>query len=444
MNVENIIHPVKRFTDLGDEDVGAFLRDRKFESESPVLEFKSAFPADGNKSNGSEICKLVVGFLNAEGGMIVYGVSDRVNDPSTPFPEYISGLTEYPSPAKLSQLAREYISPSVDIPPMRVFNVAGRKVAIIKVPSGDNKPYCYYEPRTHSVWYFVRSGDRTVELAPEEIREFYRASFAKQVDRFLRDTEANGNVRASRMATWESRIKAHQRWVKPKLEDPENFGFVGMYTLPARPVEIPWGYLSEFLERHRHRNDFSSELQHAGEPEPYQKGVSVGYFPRARGENVKSTFRLTLFTNGLVALDSQVDHFMDRQSAGLGKILHPYWLSYELQRYLQVSKAVLQPWSIDLVDLEIEFENIEHFSMGYQGDFSGTVAIPYSGLSSPIERELRLSEVHAFDGEKRNIAMPIVRDIMAEVCRIFSRAHPPRLWDEGGYLHYVKGFEGTR
>ncbi len=442
MTVDSIIHPAKDFGNIGDGDVTNFLRDRKFGSESSNLEFKTTFPVDGGKSDARQICELIVGFLNAEGGVIIFGVSDRINDATIPFPEYISGLTAHPNPGKLSKLARECISPPVDMPPMRVFNVEGRKVAILNVPPGDNKPYCYYDPRRHGVWYFVRSGNRIVELAPDEVRELYRASFANQVDRFLRDTQANGDVRVSKMAVWRNRVKAHQRWVKSKLEDPQNFGFFGMYTLPTRSVEIPWQNLSEFLKRHR--SDFSSELQHAGEPEPYQKGVSVGYFPRAIREDIKSTYRVTLFTNGLVALDSQVDHFMDRASRGLGKILQPYWFSYELQRYLQLSRAALESSNIDVVNLMVEFENIEDFSMGYQGDSPGVVAIPYSGLNSPIERELRLSEVYAYDGDKRNVTMPIVKDIMAEVCRIFGSAHPPALWDENGYLNYVKGLEGTR
>jgi len=442
MTVDNIIHPIKDFGNVSDGEVTNFLRERKFGSESSNLEFQIKIPVDGGKSDARQICELIVGFLNADGGVIVFGVSDRINDAAVPFPEYVSGLRGHPNPGKLGQLATKCVSPPVDIPPMRIFNVEGRKVAILKVPPGDNKPYCYYDPRTHAVWYPIRSGNRVVELAPDEIREFYRTSFARQVDRFLRDTQANGDVRASRMAAWRDGVKAHQRWAKSKLEDPQNFGFVGVYTLPTRPVEIPWQYLSDFLMRHR--RDFTSELKQAGEPEPYQKGVSVGYFPRAIREEIKSTYRLTLFTNGLVALDSQVDHLMDRARAGLGKLLQPFWFSYELQRYLQLSRAVLESWNIDLVDLIVEFENIEDFSMGYQGDSPGVVAVPYSGPSSPIERELRLSEVYAYDGDKRNVAMPIVKDIMAEVCRIFGSAHPPALWDQNGYLQYVKGLESTR
>ena len=41
--------------------------------------------------------------------------------------------------------------------------------------------------------------------------------------------------------------------------------------------------------------------------------------------------------------------------------------------------------------------------------------------------------------------MPAVKDTMAEVYHIFgSRKITHRLWDEKGYLLYVRGLEGTR
>lgn len=243
-------------------------------------------------------------------------------------------------------------------------------------------------------------------------------------------------------ATRKRRLEHHQRWVKAKLENPKEFGFVGVYTFPTRPVEIPWGDLNEFLTRHR--SHFSSELSYSGQPERLQNAVSVGYFPRAVRQEIKSTHRTTLYTDGLVALDSQADTAMDRASRGLGKILHPYWLSYQLQRHLQLSRAVLEPWNVDRADLVVEFENIEEFSVGFHGSSSIVDTSPYSGFHLPIERELNISEVYKYDGDRRNIAMPDVKNIMEEVCRIFGDAQPPGLWDEDGYLTYVKGAENTR
>jgi hypothetical protein len=443
MNLDQIIHPVKSFAELDSEDVTAFLRNRKFGSESLVLEFKSALPFDGTKSGAGDICELVVGFLNAEGGVIVYGVSDRVNDPSVPFPDYVSGITEQPSPEKLSQWVKEFIYPPIDLPPARVFNVAGRKVVILKIAPAPNKPYCLYDPDSNAVRYFKRTGTMTATLTPAEVRQFYRTRFAEQFDSFLRDAELRERIGGRKIPTGMRRLRRHQKWVKTKLENPKEFGFVGVYTLPTRPVEIPWSYLNEFLTQHRAR--FSSELTRSGETERLQDGVSAGYFPHAIRQDIKSTHRTTLYTGGLVALDSQADPFMDSESRGLGKILHPYWLSYELQRHLQLSRTVLEPWNVDRADLIVEFENIEDFSMGFQGGSSYVDTSPYLGFHLPIERKVRLSQVYKYDDvDRRNIAMETVKGIMDEVCRIFGNAQPPELWDERGYLTYVKGAENTR
>lgn len=443
MNLDRVIHPVKDFAALDNSDVASFLGDRTRMAEHPNLEFKRAFPEKGDSYDIREICKYIVGFSNQEGGFVVYGVSDEIKDPNSPFPGYVEGLSQHPRLDDVGQWVRDRIHPPIALPPIRFFDVQGREVAILKVPDADNKPYCYYDPRTLGVWYFKRTANRIAELSPDEIREFYRTCFTEQVDSFLRDTEFRGDIGARKAAIRKRRLKRHQRWVKTKLESPKEFGFVGVYTLPVRTVEIPWGDLNEFLTRHGDR--FSSELSRSGEPERVQNGVSAGYFPRAIRQDIKSTHRTTLYMDGLVALDSQVDPLMDSASRGLGKILHPYWLSYELQRHLQLSRAILEPRNVDRADLVVEFENIEDFSMGFQGSSSYVDTSPYSGFHLPIERKVNLSEVYKYDdGDMRNIAMPAVKDIMDEVCRIFGNAQPPGLWDEKGYLTYVKGSENTR
>jgi hypothetical protein len=443
MNLDTIIHPVRAFAELDNEDVAAFLRDRTFKSEGPELEVKSSFPSAGKEFDIGEICKDIVAFLNAEGGLIVYGVSDGVNDPNGRFPDYLPGLAHHPSPEDVSRWAKQRIYPPVELPPMRVFDVAGRKVAVLKVPSGIDKPYCRYDPGSHGVWYFKREGDRLFALTPAEIREAYIAALVEQASWLLRSGELTRRATEIQAATRRQRLEAHRSWVKTKLEDPQEFGFVGVYTLPAQPVDIPWRSLREFLTQNR--TGFSSELRRSGEPEVLQNGVSVGYFPKAIRQDIKSTYRTTLYVDGLVALDSQADHIMDRgHRMGGGKVLHPYWLSYELQRHLQLSRAVLEPWDVDRAEVIVELENIEDFSLAFQGSSSYVVKSPYSGSHGPIEREIRLSDIYPHDGEKRNIAIPVVKDIMGEVCRILSEAQPPALWDEKGYLTYVKGSESSR
>jgi hypothetical protein len=56
-----------------------------------------------------------------------------------------------------------------------------------------------------------------------------------------------------------------------------------------------------------------------------------------------------------------------------------------------------------------------------------------------------IRETYPYDGDKRNIAMPVVKDIIGEMARIFGYARVPHgLWDQNDYLMYVKGSENSR
>ena len=175
--------------------------------------------------------------------------------------------------------------------------------------------------------------------------------------------------------------------------------------------------------------------------EVFQSGVSVGYFPRAIRKDIKSTARISLYGNGLMAFDSQADHLMDKD-----RNLNPLWLSYEIQRHLQLTKALLGDFEVQTIRVLFVLENIEDFSMRLYSrlPFSDLVS-KYSGTHEPISKEVELSEIHDFDGKKRNIAMDVVKEMIDEVSRIFglSRAFPG-LWDDSGKLKYVEGLENVR
>ncbi len=421
MDIDNMIDPVKTFSELRSDSVAEFLRGRAFKSERRSLEFGSAFPERNGKYDIREICKHIIGFSNEQGGLLFCGVSESIWAPDVPYPDYVVGLERWPTAEDLSHWAQNQIHPRIASLSLRLFVVQGRKVAILKVPRGANKPYCYYDPDSRAVWYYRRTGNGIAELGPEQIREFYVACLAEQ----------------NWAGALEGRLDAHQKLIKPKLEDIQDFGFLGMYTLPMGSVEIPWNDLNQFLWQPRRR--FSSELYRSEGPEPLQDGVSVGYYPQAIRQDIKSTYRTTLYTDGMVALDSQVDSSMDGDH-----ILHPFWLSYELQRHLQLSRAVLESWQVERAHLIIELGNIEHFCMAFDWGPRG-LRSPYSGSHQRIKREVSLSEIYPYDGDKRNVVMPLVKDIMDEVCRIFGYPEtPPGLWDEKGYLTYVKGAEYVR
>ena len=94
-------------------------------------------------------------------------------------------------------------------------------------------------------------------------------------------------------------------------------------------------------------------------------------------------------------------------------------------------------------------ENIEEFSLGVSRgaatSLSDLTLWPYSGAHRPAEKDINLADISLWDGPDRNTVMPAVKDTMAEVYHIFgSRKITHRLWDEKGYLLYVRGVEGTR
>jgi len=122
--------------------------------------------------------------------------------------------------------------------------------------------------------------------------------------------------------------------------------------------------------------------------------------------------------------------------------LNPYWLSYEVQRHLQLAKAVLVNHGITRVRTVVEIDHIEKFSLlvSFPPIPTCITRHPYGGSHEPIPRDVDLIGVHDYDGSNRNIIMQPVRDIIDEVCRMFSLSEAPSdVSDEEGRLLYDKG-----
>ena len=307
----------------------------------------------------------------------------------------------------------------------------------MKVPAGVNKPYCYYDPSSKAVVFFKKTSGGIVELTPDEIREFHRTQMLDQAIRLLQAAESEGAIPAAATNQAVKRLERHKEAVGAKLENLTDFGLVGIYCLPTTPVEIPVDKLSQFLESHRFH--FSELMRHFPEIEVFQNGVSVGFFPRAIRQDIKSTARFTLCGDGLVAFDSLADTFMDGD-----KDLNPFWLSYEIQRQMQLAKVLLVNFDVQRIRVIVDLGNIQDFSMTVESTFRRTSS-KYVGPHEPISREVNLSEIHDFDGDKRNVAMPVVQDIMDEASRTFGFSKAwAGLWDPAGKLAYVKGLENQR
>ena len=255
----------------------------------------------------------------------------------------------------------------------------------------------------------------------------------KDADRLLLPVSTKP-LKQDRLVRW----KSHQDLAARKLEDINNFGLVGIYCCPAESVNLSVGELEQFLSRNR--MNLAEEIRYFPNIDVFQNGISIGYFPRAIRPDIKSTYRITLYIDGYTALDAQADVLMDKASK-----MHLGWLTYELQRQLQLSKALLRDFGVSTISVLVDFKKIDHFSLLY-ADVSGfpQTAI-YSGNHDPISREAPLSHIYDQDGPQRNIAMPLVRDIITEVCRIFGLSQVPAgIWNQLGELLYVKGLEDSR
>lgn len=81
----------------------------------------------------------------------------------------------------------------------------------------------------------------------------------------------------------------------------------------------------------------------------------------------------------------------------------------------------------------------------HTGHLDETYVSQYTGAHHPIEKDVNLLDIHKYDGEKRNTVMPVVKEIMDEVCRIFGFSKTLiGVWDEQGKLGYVKNLENQR
>jgi len=122
--------------------------------EGYIAEFKVSIP-----SNVKGITEEVCAFANASGGVVLIGVDDANN---------IKGITIDNGKRSALQNSINEISPSLKCEFYSV-EVDGLNVAVIEVPSGQNKPYVL------SGAIYVRQGPNSQKLTtPEEMRDFFQ------------------------------------------------------------------------------------------------------------------------------------------------------------------------------------------------------------------------------------------------------------------------------
>lgn len=414
-----------------------FLRERPFQHEHLNLEFKEQFPIrSGGKYEVRDVCKYIAGFSNEEGGIVVYGVADTIRDRSVVYPDYVKGLSQWPSIEDLSQWVIERVTPLVQSPAIRWFKVDAKDVAVVKVPVGLNRPYAYREPSTNALTFFKKTAGNLKELNAAEVKDLYWDAILQQSSQIL----SAGMLRGMDVSIpAEDPFAKHRERVQRLLEDPTGFGWLSIYCVPTQQVHIPVDELKRFLDDARGK--FAEILRYFPSVEIAQSTASAGYFPTAIRKDIKSTARVTLYTDGLTAYDSQADMAMDRDGN-----LHPFWLSYEIQRHLQLAKALFEGRGVSEIRVTIDLANIERFSIRWQDPWHFDVGeAKYTGAHERIHRRVRLDDIHSAFGSERDIVFPAVKDLMNEIFRIFGVDRAPALlWDSDGRMTYVKGLEGQR
>ena len=120
-------------------------------------EFKVSLP-----SKIKEITEEVCAFANASGGVVLIGVDDANN---------IKGITIDNAKRSAIQNSINEISPVLKCD-FNIIEVDGKNIAVIEVPSGQNKPYVL------SGAIYVRQGPNSQKLTTvEEMRNFFQQTY---------------------------------------------------------------------------------------------------------------------------------------------------------------------------------------------------------------------------------------------------------------------------
>ena len=344
----------------------------------------------------------------------------------------------------MSEWAKNFIAPLLQSPSIREFNVVGKNVVLIKVPSGNNKPYLFCNPSSGEFSIFVRTSGGTALLPPHQIKDFFREVITGEAlatyQALSKEEEAKPAGKGMEKEDLAAALEPRQSRNIAKLEDPQGYGYFGIYCLPENKVTIDLSDIERFFINHR--TDFSEAIRFFDQPEVEQDCVSVGFYPRAIRKDIKSTSRVTCYGDGITSLDAQLDFLMDK-----GKVLHIYWAAYEIQRQLQFTKAMLASYRVKTIHVVVDLKYISEHKIIFNPDSPiNIVESPYSGYHRPIIlKDLKLDDIYDYNGTKRNVTMPVVKQIVNKICTIFGLSKAlPGVWDEEGYLVYVRGLESHR
>jgi ATP-dependent DNA helicase RecG len=129
--------------------------------ENSYIEFKE------EEIKAKELAEEIVAFSNSEGGMILIGVDDEGN---------IKGVKDDKIEETVMNICRNNCIPHI-IPLYESIEVEGKRIAVITVPKGLNKPYYTADHK-----YYIRVGTTKRIASKEELLRLFEASGSLHFD----------------------------------------------------------------------------------------------------------------------------------------------------------------------------------------------------------------------------------------------------------------------
>jgi ATP-dependent DNA helicase RecG len=134
----------------------AELRERVARWEDLHTDFKERFDSD------RELAKDIVCFVNTDGGQLIFGVTRNRDIVGVDEPDRLC--------AKVDDVSFQHCEPPITTI-QEVLDVDGRRVVVVNVPKGDQRPY-----RTKSGHYYVRTTSGCRQASREELLRLFQAA----------------------------------------------------------------------------------------------------------------------------------------------------------------------------------------------------------------------------------------------------------------------------
>ena len=159
--------PFQELTEFAPADIQALIADGV--EQSIHLDFKAAPALDKNEKKKEEIAKDVSSFANSDGGIIVYGITEKNHcADSLSFIDGNAFTKEW-----LEQIINSKINKKIEgvqIFPVRFDNDVAKTVYVVKIPRSSSAPHMSSDNR-----YYRRYNFNSVPMEEYEVRDlFYR------------------------------------------------------------------------------------------------------------------------------------------------------------------------------------------------------------------------------------------------------------------------------